>query len=202
MTDQLAAALVAFQGQVTTIAKTRIAEIETKSGRRYCYKFADLSDVWEAIRKPLHDNGLAVTQPLTTATTAGCMAIRTIIWHSSGQSLSEVVEFTTAGKTPQEIGSVITYMRRYALTSALGLDTDIDDDGNAANKLEPPRNDPAEKARAALRQLVKDQGLDGRGVADRFKADYGMDLRTADAATIRGFTQIVREEVAIDEAAE
>ena len=38
-----------------------------------------------------------------------------------------------AKNDPQGLGSAITYQRRYALGAILGLNIDIDDDGNAAS---------------------------------------------------------------------
>lgn len=202
MTDNLAAALVAFQGMVPAIPKNRTAKMGT-----YSYRYADLADMWDAIREPLHTNGLAVTQPLVAASTAGLMAIKTIIWHTSGQKEEEVFEFPAAGRTAQEIGSQITYMRRYALGSALGLSTDDDDDGNAASraKTEPrkpqPAKTPAEVARVELAQVCKDGGLDLTKVGERFATEYGRKITEADVSVVRAFTAVIAEEIAVDKAA-
>lgn len=197
---ELAAALVAFQGSVPTILKNQTAKIPTKSGGEYSYKFADLSDVWDGIREPLHANGLAVTQQLVTGETPGTMGIKTTIWHTSGQRTAETVDFTVAAKTPQEIGSVITYMKRYALTGALGLDTDVDDDGNAATRPAPKKPTAEEKARADLLALVKSKGLDPKAVQARFVSDYDVAIQQADADVIEGFTKILMEEAAAKDA--
>lgn len=53
--DQLAAALVKVQAQVSTVAKD-------SSNPFYKSKYASLDAVWEAVRKPLTDNGLAVSK--------------------------------------------------------------------------------------------------------------------------------------------
>lgn len=201
MSDKLAAALVAFQGEVPAIPKNRTAKITTKTGGSYSYQYADLSDMLAAIREPLRRNGLAVTQMLTTGVTAANMAIHTKIWHESGQSESEMFEFPVAGRSPQEIGSLITYMKRYALSAALGVSTDDDDDGNAAtNTIKPKQQSPAEEALTELGAVVARHQLDKAAVAKRFSDDYGTDIRKAGAETIRAFMAVIADE-AFDEAA-
>ena len=191
--DKLAAALVAFQGEVPVIPKNRTAKIPTKTGS-YSYQYADLSDMWDAIREPLRKNGLAVLQPLTHAAATN-MAIKTIIVHESGQSLSETFEFTVAGRSPQEIGSLVTYMKRYALSAALGISTDDDDDGNTATHAPKPKaQTPEWKAFSELSSVVVMHNLDKAAVARRFTDDYGMDIRKADAATITAFTACLADD--------
>lgn len=186
--DLLAAALVAFQADVPTIPKNRTAKMGS-----YSYRYADLTDMWDAIREPLHKNGLAVTQPLTAAA-PNHMALKTTIWHSSGQTVSDVFEFPVAGKSPQEIGSLVTYMKRYALGAALGISTDDDDDGNAATHPKPTavkrEVPPADKARAELRVLAGRNGWDLQAVADAFGKDGG-DLKTATADQVTAFTALL-----------
>jgi len=194
--DPLAAALVAFQGEVPVIPKNRTAKIPTKTGGSYSYQYADLSDMWDAIREPLRRNGLAVTQPLTSASPT-CMAIKTIIWHESGQYHSETFEFSVAGRSPQEIGSQITNMKRYALGAALGISTDDDDDGNTATHRPPSKpatKPPLERALADLAAIVEKRKLDKQTVAKRFADDYGMDIRKADPKTVEAFVKVIAEE--------
>jgi hypothetical protein len=201
MADNLATALVAFQKQVPTIPKGRTAQIPTKAGGSYSYKYADLSDVWEAIRKPLADNGLAVTQMLTAAGTAGYMGIKTKIWHVSGETDEAVAEFGVAGKSAQEIGSQVTYMRRYTLTSALGLDSDADDDGAAATRAKRESDDRVKEVAAAQAELLtkcKTLKIDPKQANKDFWASHGVEIRDSDADTIRAFTKTL---TAPDEAA-
>lgn len=159
----LAAALVAFQAEAPVIAKNRTAKIPTKSGGSYSYKYADLADIWEAIRTPLGINGLAVTQEMVGGSN-GHTGIKTTVWHTSGERISSTVEVDTKGRSPQEIGSQITYFKRYALAAALGLSTEEDDDGNAAQHAAPPA--PSHKLEAAkdrLREAIAKSNADAAG---------------------------------------
>src|SRR5947199_89664 len=60
--------------------------------------------------------------------------LTTIIMHVSGEWMQATANLELKGHTPQDQGSAITYMRRYALSAALGLATEDDDDGNAATQ--------------------------------------------------------------------
>lgn len=201
--DKLAAALVAFQGEVPVIPKNRTAKIPTKNGGSYSYKYADLTDMWEAIRPILHKHGLAVTQPLASAETLGCIGIRTIVWHESGQRDESLVEFPAAGKTPQEVGSAVTYYKRYALGAALGIATDEDDDGAAATHsanqsvrnghTQINRDKPQSEAdvkRGQLKKLAAEKGWSLKQVAEAFEAtvvDGSPDLKSANAGEVEAF---------------
>jgi hypothetical protein len=165
----LAAALVAFQASAPSINKGRTALIPTKSGGSYSYKYADLSDIWDAIREPLKANDLAVTQSLTGGS-SGFMGIRTTVWHKSGQCVSDTVELAINSRTPQEVGSQVTYFKRYALSALLGLSTEEDDDGAAASRPRPePQREPDdfEVARKELAVKAKELGYTPTGLEDR-----------------------------------
>lgn len=172
----LAAALVAFQATVPVIPKNRTAKISTKSGGSYSYKYADLADVFSAIREPLKSAGLAVTQTLLNGST-GWTGIKTTIWHESGDKVEDVLEIPTQGKTAQEAGSQFTYYRRYALTAALGISTEEDDDGAAGNERpvaqpqakQPPKNADALKLVKAARERA---GMTADEAADMFQERF------------------------------
>lgn len=132
-------AIASFQAECPVILK------ET-SGHNY--KYADLPAIYETINPLLQKNNLAVFQPLTNLD--GKPAIKTIIIETTtGESMEEVhplpetqfieVETSKGKRTvvagfeqmsqPQAQGSIITYYRRYCLSSILGLITDKDTDG-------------------------------------------------------------------------
>jgi hypothetical protein len=60
--------------------------------------------------------------------------LTTIIMHDSGEWIRATATLTLDKQTPQGQGSAITYMRRYALSAALGIATEDDDGGNEASK--------------------------------------------------------------------
>lgn len=93
--------------------------------------YADLGGVWDACRKPLSKHGLAVAQVVTTEGDKPMLV--TLLGHSSGQWVKSLMQLPIQKPGPQEIGSCITYCRRYALAAMVGVYQD-DDDAEAAQK--------------------------------------------------------------------
>jgi hypothetical protein len=137
--DLLAAALAAFQAEVPTVTKTHTATVRSEKGA-YEYSYADLADVTEAALPLLAKHGLAFTCLPTGKQLVG------MLLHSSGQMLT--ARLPIYGSTPQQIGSELTYMRRYLLGCMTGLVTDDDDDGQAAT---PSKPTPGARKRAQAR---------------------------------------------------
>ncbi|HQN47778.1 MAG TPA: ERF family protein [Rugosibacter sp.] len=161
-------ALVRFQAGMRDIEK---------SASGYGYKYAPLHEVWAAIRAPLADNGLAIIQHVVS-NEAGCVGVKTILAHTSGGREESTVyadHRQSQGKMSQiqAAGSVVTYLRRYALSAMLGLTSDEDVDGHAeqtkpagkppkpaSKKPKPPAPDPDLEA----------AGLGGDGIGEPPKA--------------------------------
>ena len=126
--------LAAFQQEVPVILKDT-------SG--YGYKYADLPTILGVINPLMKKHGLGFCQAVTT-NQAGNSCIETIIFHiESGEKVSSVTQIPQGvvlkGMNDfQVLGSAITYIRRYALSSLLGLVTDKDNDasGERGIKLE------------------------------------------------------------------
>lgn len=121
--NEIAAALAKAQGQIEG-AKKDAANPFFKS------KYADLASVWDACRSALAVNGLAVIQ--SPSADGMRVSVDTLLTHGSGQWMAGTVSVTAKEDTPQAIGSAITYLRRYALQSFVGVAPE-DDDGNAAS---------------------------------------------------------------------
>lgn len=96
-------------------------------------KYADLPSVWQAIREPLHENGLCVVQNATTEEKG--VAVTTTIFHKSGQWIEfGPLTIPLAKMDAHACGSAISYAKRYGLAAALGIVAEEDDDGNRAVK--------------------------------------------------------------------
>lgn len=106
--------------------------------------YADLASVWEACRKPLSENGLAVVQVPLVNMGEEAVLLQTMITHSSGEWISGIMSMKPTKTDPQAIGSTLTYLRRYCLSAFVGIAPE-DDDGNAAsqpNKTPVARQEP------------------------------------------------------------
>lgn len=94
-------------------------------------KYADLTAVIDAVRKPLNDNGIAFTQ--MTENHGGAICLVTRFLHSSGQWMSGEYPLP-ANVSPQQLGSALTYAKRYSLAAMAGISSDEDDDAEGARK--------------------------------------------------------------------
>jgi hypothetical protein len=95
----------------------------------YKSKYATLDSVVAAIDDAAEKANLTYVQ--MTDYRDGAFVLITTIMHTSGESISGSYVLPSTGK-PQEIGSALTYARRYALSAAFGVVADEDDDGNSA----------------------------------------------------------------------
>lgn len=112
-------------------------------------KYADLSSVWDACRAALTKNGLAVIQaPKAKEAT---VTVTTMLLHESGEWVAEELTATAKDDSPQAVGSIITYLRRYGLSSMVGVAPE-DDDGESAQHRGPPR----ERARPTPQEAISD----------------------------------------------
>jgi hypothetical protein len=132
-TAKIAEALVAFQGEMPTIAKGKRAEVPTKAGGKYTYTYADLADVTEAAMPVLTKHGLAFSA-CPQRTEHGSYELVGTLLHTSGESLTGALPIS--GGNEQAMGSSLTYQRRYLLGSMTGIVTDDDDDGRLAQDAE------------------------------------------------------------------
>lgn len=142
--NELAAALAKAQAAFTAVPKGKEAKVQMKSGGEYRYKYADLADALDVCRKPLSENGLSVLQP-PEQFDRGVIGVTTLLLHTSGQWIKSVLTLDARDATPQSVGTIITYARRYSLAGMIGLVTDDDTDAQEHGKPRqggPARYDP------------------------------------------------------------
>ena len=122
----LAVALIAAQGELPKLSKDKTNPFFNSS-------YAGLDTVLPAALKVLTTHGLGLIQSVGEDSRGGT-TLTTILMHESGEWLSDTQPLLLTKTDPQGQGSAITYGRRYAVMSMLGLVADDDDDGNAASK--------------------------------------------------------------------
>mgnify|MGYP003333856996 FL=1 len=111
-----------------------------KATSGYNYSYADLPTIFEKINPLLAKHGLGFTQLLNGD------ALDTVVFHvESGESVTSSVNIPHGVQLKnmndfQVLGSAITYLRRYALSAALGLITDVDNDA-AGEQSKPAEKD-------------------------------------------------------------
>lgn len=121
-------ALFKFQGLVDPIKKTGENEHLRST-------YADLVDVWAAIRAPLQACGLLVLQE-PHPNVRGSMVTTTVFHVESGEWRRSTLFIPARKMDAQAFGSALTYCRRYGVMTVLGLLT-TDDDGHAATEPAP-----------------------------------------------------------------
>lgn len=151
MTDPnaaLYAALAKAQGQMQNPVKNR--EVSVKSDRgAYKFSYATLDSILDGIRKPLADNGLSMTQTLERTPEGMVMCLR--LYHGAGGMICTCMPLDQAKVVKmQEMGSIITFARRYQVASFFGLAAEEDDDANSAdgNKVEAVKDKAPQKQKA------------------------------------------------------
>ena len=91
--------------------------------------YADLTSVIKVVKEPFADNGLSFVQlPVSGETYVG---VTTMLMHTSGEWLQSEYMLPMTKRDPQAAGSTITYARRYALQSLVGIPS-VDDDSELA----------------------------------------------------------------------
>lgn len=142
-------------GQIATALAKAQAEIGQPKKDKKGYHgnmYADLAGVIKAIKKPFSDHGLSYVQiPTCTATE---VTVKTILFHSSGESIESETTLPAKIIDPQKAGGAITYARRYSLNAIAGICGDDDDDGAEACGL-PPVKKTKQKAAFDLARKQK-----------------------------------------------
>ncbi len=156
----LAAALAAAQAEMKAVRRNREVTVrgETKAGKQFSYKFkyATFDDIMDAVRGPLAKNGLAVSQ-LPSGGSSGGLILTTILLHSSGEWIRAGLPIQVDGRGLQEVGSALTYAKRYALSAMLGVASEEDDDGNAAEGNQATFGSPRQQPQAQPRRAAPAQ---------------------------------------------
>ena len=118
--------------------------------------YADLTSVIKVIKEPFAKYGLSFVQLPVTSAGGNGVGVATMLMHKSGQWLQGEYLLPMDKVTPQGAGSAITYARRYALQSLVGIPS-VDDDSELAmyrNEPEPVEPPPAKRVSKKLAQDV------------------------------------------------
>lgn len=130
----LAEALVAAQAELPlSIGKDADGQIQSRT-----YRYLTLDKLIAETRPTLQRNGLSIVQwPAVIEKGDGTLApgLSTELRHVSGEVLRETMPLYVEPKTMQGLGAAITYARRYAWQSVLGIAAEEDTDAPAADEV-------------------------------------------------------------------
>src|SRR5699024_998896 len=171
----LAIALSKFQGEVEN-------PTNTAENPFFKSKYAPLEEVLNTVRPILSKHGLSIVQ--APSTEENNITISTTLVHESG----EYMEFPKLSLkmdkvTAQGAGSAITYARRYALSAVLGISSEDDDDGNAAEPkgngkpTKPTQGNLSDGQVKRLFAIGYAAGLDANKINDQVKTKFNKEVK-------------------------
>ena len=124
--NELATALAAAQAEIKNPAKESI-------NPHFKSRYTDLAGGLDCVRPVLAKHGLSIVQ--STGMDGEMMLLTTRLLHKSGQWIESVYPVARFPAQHQQIGSALSYSRRYSLFALAGIaGSDDDDDGNDASK--------------------------------------------------------------------
>ena len=147
----LAAALAKAQAELVNPEKSLTATLRLEagakgsSGSERSFRYAPLSSGLDIVRKTLGQHEIATVQTTAIDQTAGLVNLTTVLAHSSGEWIASdwPVCAVADTATPHRMGAALTYARRYALFTLVGIAGEDDVD---APDLMTPRRQPSSGA--------------------------------------------------------
>jgi hypothetical protein len=142
----IAGALAKAQAELTNPEKSLVATIRTDGpggGVERSFRYAPLSSGLEIVRKTLSQHEIATVQTTAIDPAAGIVSLTTVLAHSSGEWIAS--DWPVCGveetATPHRMGAALTYARRYALFTLVGIAGE--DDIDAPDLGAPTRTSPS-----------------------------------------------------------
>ena len=140
----LASALAKAQGELVNPEKSLVATISGggRDGTEKTFRYAPLSSGLDIVRKILGQHEIATVQTTSIDQAAGIINLTTVLAHASGEWIASdwPVCAVSETATPQRMGAALTYARRYALFTLVGIAGE--DDLDAPDLITPTKSSP------------------------------------------------------------
>ncbi|UWG68841.1 MAG: ERF superfamily protein [Bacteriophage sp.] len=161
---------------------------ETAQAGNRTYKYLNLATLLKNIKPIFEKNGLSFTQKVTFSNTGDGRqtigTVETIIFDDTDQmTICEYPFFITGD--PQQVGSAITYARRYSLTTVLGIFPDKDDDGSYARQ----QYETADKPIGADQYATLVKAMDTHSIPGEARGEFINSILNRPVKGWRGITQ-------------
>ena len=121
----IAAALAKAQAQLVNPEKSLVATIRSEGPRgvERTFRYAPLSSGLDIVRKTLSQHEIATVQTTSIDEAAGIVRLGTVLVHASGEWIASEWPVCSIAETerPQRMGAALTYARRYALFTLVGI---------------------------------------------------------------------------------
>jgi hypothetical protein len=170
------------------------ADVTNKEGKfLYSFKYSPLDVVLDALEPGLSAAGIALMQPFDGDT------LYTIV--ACGDSSMTVETPLPQWDTPQHLGSLLTYLRRYQVKGVFGVADSEDDDGNAASgntagitRKEPTTaKAPVSTAHSDAAAAAKSKGMSGAEFAKLVFEQTGNAWKDCNEADARKVLKAVQD---------
>jgi ERF superfamily len=140
----IAAALAKAQAQLVNPEKSLVGTIRSDqaSGSERSFRYAPLSSGLDIVRKTLSQHEIATVQTTSIDETLGIVRLSTVLAHASGEWIASDWPVCAVSETaaPHRMGAALTYARRYALFTLVGIAGE--DDLDAPDLMTPPAPEP------------------------------------------------------------
>ncbi len=121
----IAAALAKAQAELVNPEKSLVGTIraDDPGGAERSFRYAPLSSGLEIVRKTLSQHEIATVQTTAIDETAGIVRLSTVLAHASGEWIASDWPVCAISETavPHRMGAALTYARRYALFTLVGI---------------------------------------------------------------------------------
>lgn len=161
---------------------------ETAQAGKKTYKYLNLATILKTIKPVFEKHGLAFSQRVTSDNTGEARqvigTVETIIFDDKEQMVACSYPFFVTGD-PQQVGSAITYARRYSLYAVLGIFPDKDDDGAYAKQ----RYDTADRPISAKQYAELVKAMDFHNIPVEARGEFISGTLNRHVRGWRGLTQ-------------
>ncbi len=128
-----------------------------KNAKAYGYKYTDLDTITKTIKPILKNHNIGYLQSVGSEN--GVQTLTTRIFNTKGEWLEDTTTLPvisgTKNNAAQTLGMSITYTRRYALSSMLGITSDEDVDANQNQQTNQQNNFYQNKNQSANKPQLK-----------------------------------------------
>jgi hypothetical protein len=157
----LFAAIAQAQGEVENATKSA-------TNPHFKSRYADLAEVLNTVRPTFARHGLAIIQSVSSD--QQLVTVATTIAHKEGGFVTSSMSCTLPTSKIQDLGSMVTYLRRYSV-AAMTCISQEDDDGNTASQR--PAKASTEPQKPSPTQALTEAATVAQGGTEALKAWFG-----------------------------
>lgn len=161
---------------------------ETAQAGNRTYKYLNLATILKTIKPVFEKHGLAFSQRVTFTNEGEARqvigTVETIIFDDEEEMVACSYPFFVTGD-PQQVGSAITYARRYSLYAVLGIFPDKDDDGAYARQ----RYETADRPISAEQYADLVKAMDAHNIPSEARGEFINGVLNRQVRGWRGLTQ-------------